>query len=89
MGAHTRKTDSDLHILSRSLALTMFRQLGFQPTSAPSSSSGMTIFARSDAKGKVTPFSDRAQDEGSNDADADAAIAQRAIIANAMWDAVE
>lgn len=68
----------------------MFRQLGFQPASAsPSSPSGMTIFARSDAKGKVTPFSDRAQNLDRDSTDTDAALAQRAIIANAMWDAVE
>lgn len=77
-GSHTQTL-----FLSYSLALTMFRQLGFQPAVAPhnlsaATSAISTIFVRSDLKKKVTPF----KMDGADD------LMQRAQVANAMWDAV-
>lgn len=61
----------------------MFRQLGFQPLISDGGGDGnahttSTILARSDAKGRVTPF--KLDDAGD--------AAHRAQVANAMWDAV-
>ncbi|PWN25225.1 hypothetical protein BDZ90DRAFT_234424 [Jaminaea rosea] len=78
------------------LALTMFRQLGFQPLLSSSSSSSSapdaisTLFARSDAKGKVTPFKvgEKGGAAGSRGW-AEMSDAERATMVNAMWDAVE
>ncbi|CAO1622381.1 unnamed protein product [Parajaminaea phylloscopi] len=80
------------------LALTMFRQLGFQPLlpqGAGSDASISTLFARSDSKGKVTPF--KVGDEPSSGGVATGgqagwtkmSDAERVKLANAMWDAVE
>ncbi|CAO1620495.1 unnamed protein product [Sympodiomycopsis kandeliae] len=64
-----------------SLALTMFRQLGFQPLLPGSEASSISsIFARSDHKGKVTSF---------NVSHQDADLKAAAVRANLMWDAVD
>lgn len=86
------------------LALTMFRQLGFQPllpsaasdATAPTSIS--TLFARSDSKGKVTPFkvgdgpstgTTSAATQSSNVGWSKMSNAERVHLVNAMWDAVD
>lgn len=87
-----------------SLALTMFRQLGFQPLRSatdPSMADGgiSTLFARSDSKGKVTPFkvgdgpssstSGLSGQASSNAGWTRMTEADRVQLVNAMWDAVE
>lgn len=70
----------------------MFRQLGFQPLLSSSSSSSAapnaisTLFARSDSKGKVTPF--KVGESGARGWK-EMSDAERATMVNAMWDAVE
>lgn len=80
------------------LALTMFRQLGFQPvqpgqplaestTSNTSASSTIsTLFARSDAKGKVTTF--KVGPDGKDNWER-LEESERARRCNEMWEAVE
>lgn len=86
------------------LALTMFRQLGFQPllsssanakaaTSSSSSSTAniSTLFARSDTKSKVTPF--KVGDVGGSSAGkgcwSEMSDEERVKTVNAMWEAIE